>query len=226
MVDFQDIIACENVKRTMEVAATGNHSLLIVGPHDYGKTLCLQAMAGLVDIDNVGPLQDLSAARRRKVIAALDKRDRLTVGETLLCPCGSYGSLREVCRCSANTIFRHRSKLRDAVRSFDMVIGINLPMACELANERRQRGETTAMVKARVDAAKTAAAKTATSEDAETLLKHAISALPLTPKQAIVARAIAATSAKLDQSATVIHAFHMSEAIQYVAGFNNLWGSV
>jgi len=223
MVDFREIVECELVKRAMEVAAAGRHSLLLYGPHDHGKTLCLDAMAGLTDVDNVGPIQDWTAAGRRKLVARLDKRDRLIVGEVIPCPCGNYLDPYEICRCSASTIRRYRDRLQDAVRSFDMMVGVKRPSPEIMAKGTPYNGEDTATVKARVERAATVTAEYQLSTDSETLLAQAIRQLHLTPKQSETARAVGATSARLDQSARDIEAFHVSEAIQYVSALNTTW---
>jgi len=225
MTDFTDIVECELVKRAMEVAVAGRHSLLLFGPHDYGKTLCLQAMAGLADVDNVGPLQDMTAAKRRAVIAKLDKGDRAMVAEVIPCPCGSYGDPYAICRCDTTRIVDHRDKLQDVARSFDMLIGVPRPIAVAMAKGTPYHGEDTATVKARIERAATNAVPEGLSEDAQSLLAKAISHAPLSPKQATVAKAIGATVARLDGKATV-EVFHISEAIQYVTGLNNTWGSL
>ena len=48
LVDFSAIKGQEHVKRALEVAAAGNHNLLMQGPPGAGKSLCARAMPGIL----------------------------------------------------------------------------------------------------------------------------------------------------------------------------------
>lgn len=47
-VDFADIKGQEHAKRALEVAAAGNHNLLMIGPPGTGKTLLARALPGIL----------------------------------------------------------------------------------------------------------------------------------------------------------------------------------
>lgn len=48
VTDFADIRGQEHVKRALEIAAGGNHNILLVGPPGTGKTLLARAMPGIL----------------------------------------------------------------------------------------------------------------------------------------------------------------------------------
>ena len=53
IVDFGDIRGQETIKRTLEVAAAGNHNILLSGPPGAGKSLLARAMPGILPALNM-----------------------------------------------------------------------------------------------------------------------------------------------------------------------------
>jgi predicted ATPase with chaperone activity len=104
----------EFAKRALVVAAAGNHSLLLVGPPNCGKTM-LRAVAlelGLVQTFEAWP-----------------------------CPCGNYPCGNVPCSCTTRQIERHHSKLPLADITVEMVRPLEREMrtpGTTLADMRKQ----------------------------------------------------------------------------------------
>ncbi len=58
--DFQEIKGQEHVKRALEVAAAGNHNMLMVGPPGAGKTLLARALPGIMPAMSIEEALDVT----------------------------------------------------------------------------------------------------------------------------------------------------------------------
>ena len=66
--DFQEIKGQEHVKRALEIAAAGNHNLLMSGPPGAGKTLLARALPGIMPRMNIEEALDVT-----RIYSILDK---------------------------------------------------------------------------------------------------------------------------------------------------------
>lgn len=157
------------------------------------------------------PLEDgIVAIARAGGRAVFPARFQL-VGSMNLCPCGARGDAALQCTCSAQRLAAYRAKLSRALLDrFDLVVTLPRSRAVELA---AGPGESSAVVAARVDAARRRS-RARRSAEADELLGRAVDRIPLSGRgRARVAR-VARTIAALAESPHV-EAEHVAEALSY-----------
>ena len=138
------------------------------------------------------------------------------VGTMNLCPCGARGDPAAECSCSPQRLARFRDKLSRALLDrFDIVVSMPRPRAKELA---AAAGETSAVVRTRVEAARARLASSTPERTAEAnaMLDGAVERLPLSGRgRARVAR-VAQTIAALAGAENVLPEY-VAEALSYRA---------
>ncbi|MDA3893193.1 MAG: YifB family Mg chelatase-like AAA ATPase [Salinivirgaceae bacterium] len=68
--DFSDVRGQENVKRAMEIAAAGNHNIIMIGPPGAGKTMLAKRVSGILP-----PFTLLEALETTKIHSVAGKVD-------------------------------------------------------------------------------------------------------------------------------------------------------
>ncbi len=74
-IDFADIRGQEHVKRALEVAAAGNHNILMSGPPGAGKSLQARALAGILPF--LTPQEALEVTRTYSIVDMLSQDEPL-----------------------------------------------------------------------------------------------------------------------------------------------------
>lgn len=125
MTDLNQIAGHCTVKRALEVAAVGNHSVILIGPEGVGKGLLIEAAFSL----GVGPIQPHQS-----------------------CWCGHYFSISRQCVCSSRALARYWRQLERLQKDTDIHIEVAEVPFKELSVKPSQRGST-AEALARINAA-------------------------------------------------------------------------
>lgn len=82
-IDFSDVKGQENVKRAMEIAATGGHNIIMIGPPGAGKTMLAKRISSILP-----PMSLHEALETTKIHSVAGKIDK----ETSLMTCRPYRS--------------------------------------------------------------------------------------------------------------------------------------
>ena len=198
--NFIDIKGHEHAKRGLEVALSGDHDVILVGPPKSGKSLLRKAVE--------------------------DTGFKINIYEMRPCPCGFFTDPKHECNCAPVEIKDYLSSLPahiiDKTDIYIEVPRLNL----EQLQEKR-RGELSEDILERVQLARvflhSRRADLTLDKEAEDLLKLAILELGISSRAYDKIMSVAGTIAGMGSKLT-IEAHHISEAISYRSLDRNLWG--
>jgi len=190
---LQDLVGNEMAKRAIEVALSGNHSVVFLETIDSQAKELLEATENLADaigIDFNGSIVSF-------------------------CECKAYGNAKHECNCSIASIAKHLKSIAKVVKGADMLIETTAPMAYETT----RGNELDENVIGRIDIITSyiianRRKEYAMDKDAEEILEQAIK-IGIDKDKVI---RIAKTIAIMEKSDT-IQLTHLVEAIQYQNNF-------
>ena len=215
-MDFSEIKGQDHVKRALEVALTGGHSVLLIGPPGYGKTTLIQTLNELTNKEIIS-YDDIQYLRNGVTEAKQDLDDGKQIFITIHpCPCGYFGTTIKSCSCDTEMIHNYRVRHTPGaiLDRIDIIIEVPVIRFKEMSTTRK--GESSEIVKERIDIGIKYLPKVKDAKDESTirLLESAVDRLGLSMRQYVNILSIAKTIAALDQCA-IVEARHIAEAIQY-----------
>ena len=218
--DLKEIRGQEHVKRGLEVALCGGHSVLLIGPKGAGKTMFAQVFKSIsgkaVIIEDLPDIKDT-----KKMLEKI--KDNMIIATMVPCPCGNFTDPKRECHCSPYDIRRYLSSMPQKA-SDKIDVHLEVPKFSMEVLMNRRAGESTADVVKRIDSiiANQANPKELDKE-AEELLKLVILELGISARAYDKIISVAKTIAKMDGK-NIVEAHHLSEAISYRSLDRNLYG--
>lgn len=195
-MDFQDIKGQEHCKRAIEVACVGDHGIIFIGPHRSGKSALIKRIPTINSVP-------------------------IFTAEILPCPCGNFTDPKKECLCKPRQIQEHLASISPRIlKRADMQVEV--PKINLSINDKR-RGETSAVIRERIEKTRRNFKPYKLDKEANELLKLAILELGISPLSYDKIIYVAVTIAQMDDK-RVIEAHHISEAISYRSLDRNLWG--
>ncbi len=228
--DFTDIKGQEHCKRGLEVAAAGNHGVLLIGSPNSGKTMLTERIESITDL----PVNTWSKKKREfKGIVSYIMEP---------CPCGFFTDPYRECHCTPYQIQRYLSKISGPL--LDRIdIHLNVPRLNYEELSQRRKGDTSETIRKRVNKTRKIQMKRYKADsvlfnahfeskhlekycvldkEGEELLKMAILELGISARAYDKILKVARTIADLDEKET-IEAGHISEAISYRSLDRDFW---
>lgn len=219
-LDMSDIKGQEHVKRGLEVAAAGDHSILLIGPHKSGKWALGERFSTIYSNGVVLFRLQKEGASTHNGIARNHKG--IMIATMLPCPCGNFTDPKKECRCRPNDIQKYLGSVPSEV--LDRVyIHLEVPkLKVECLGDKRY-GDSSEEIRKRIEEARKNPEPKGMDKEADELLKLAILELGISARSYDKIVSVAATIAQMDNK-QIIECHHISEAISYRSLDRNLWG--
>ena len=153
-MNISEVIGQSHVKRVVEIAISGDHNILLVGPQGSGKTMWKQAIESLfimkgdfIFIDDV--LENIYPYAYNQINNLPPETPSLLVATSRLCPCGNINHSHHECRCEVEDVVQYRNQMPMwLLRAFDLIIELTIPRSEEFRLDFR--GETSQDIKERI----------------------------------------------------------------------------
>lgn len=215
--DLKEIRGQEHVKRGLEVALCGGHSVLLIGPKGAGKTMFAQVFKSISGKAVI--IEDLPDTKK-----TLEKiKGNMVIATMVPCPCGNFTDPKRECHCSPYDIRRYLSSMPQKVLN-KIDIHLEVPKFSMDVLMNRRVGESTADLVKKIDSFKAISINPEDlDKEAEELLKLAILELGISARAYDRIISVAKTIAKMDGK-NVVEACHISEAISYRSLDRNMYG--
>lgn len=225
------IIGQECVKRAVEVALSGNHSILLLGGSGSGKTLWIDTIRDMLPAQVVSnysewtkvedkeglyfAIDDLVDNGANKILNLISKTP--LIASIDLCQCGNYNHPIHMCQCSPEDVIGYRYQIkRSTLDRFDISIELTYPGAELLFYKGNEKTEDILKRIGKINTVKSGIKKTypEVDEDSQKLIMAAYKQLGLSIGSCKAIISIANTIALMSGS-DKIRVEHTAEALQY-----------